>query len=282
MSTQSRAYTSRCYLPLQGQMGTFWNSSQTVGIIKCPGTELICFSSCWAAGPMFVTPKRYVALEEVWGRMALSLAFCKLTFRKEYQKGVLLAMPAVREIPEYYFFTLLYSRDLYPAWSTEREINMNLPTCFITPGAQKHSWYLLVPLTSPCAATDPYLQTKNICVGMLSTLFDPFLWTPQSGIVLGAAEKTILLALLGVFLFLACNRKYFTWDLFSSATIELWSCSFVVVDLLYQLKELSKHTSFVNLTNGKKEKRTNPTSQDAKKMTFIFSLVHFQTCKHLC
>lgn len=152
---------------------------------------------------------------------------------------------------------------------------MNLPTCFITPGAQKHSWYLLVPLTSPCAATDPYLQTKNICVGMLSTLFDPFLWTPQSGIVLGAAEKTILLALLGVFLFLACNRKYFTWDLFSSATIELWSCSFVVVDLLYQLKELSKHTSFVNLTNGKKEKRTNPTSQDAKKMTFIFSLVHF-------
>lgn len=108
-----------------------------------------------------------------------------------------------------------------------------------------------------------------------------FLWTPQFGTVLCAAEKTSLLALLGGFLFLDCNRKYFVWDLFSSTTTELW-CSFVVVDLLYQLKELSKHTLFVNLANGKKEKRTNPTSQDAKKMTSIFSLVHFQTCKHLC
>lgn len=159
---------------------------------------------------------------------------------------------------------------------------MNLPTCLITPGAQKHSWYLLMPLTSPYATADPYLQTKHICVGILSILFDPFLWTPQSGIVLSAAEKTSLLALLGVFLFLACDIKYFIWDLFSSTTTELWSCSFIVVDLPYQLKELSKHTSFIYPTNEKKEKRTNPASQDAKKMSSIFSLVHFQTCKHLC
>lgn len=98
---------------------------------------------------------------------------------------------------------------------------------------------------------------------MLSSLFDPFLQTSQSEIVLGAAEKTSLLALLGIFSFLACNRKYFIWDLFSSTTTELGICSSVVVDLLYQLKELSEHTSFVNLTNEKKEKRADPASQDA-------------------
>lgn len=125
-------------------------------------------------------------------------------------------------------------------------------------------------------------KLKTTVGGILSILFDPFLWKPQSGTVLGAAEKTSLLALLVVFLILACNRKYLIWDLFSSTTTELGSCSAVVVVLLYQLKELSKHTSFVNLTNEKKEKRTNPASQDAKKMTSIFSLVHFETCKHLC
>lgn len=52
---------------------------------------------------------------------------------------------------------------------------MNLSTCLITPGAQKHSWYFLMPLTSPCATAEPYLQTENICGGMLSTLFDPLL-----------------------------------------------------------------------------------------------------------
>lgn len=86
---------------------------------------------------------------------------------------------------------------------------------------QKHSWYLLMSLTSPCAVAEPYLQTENVCVGILSTIFGPFLWTPQFGIVLCAAKKTDLLAFAGVFLFLDCNRKYFVWDLFSSTTTEL-------------------------------------------------------------
>lgn len=150
----------------------------------------------------------------------------------------------------------------------------------ITPGAQD-SWYLCVPPTSPPAAAELHLQTKNVCVRILSTIFGPFLWSLQFGMVLCAVRKTNLPATLGVFLFLDCNRKYFVLGLFSSTTTKPW-CSFVVVDLLYQLKELNKHTLFVNLANGKKEKRTNPTSQDAKKMTSIFSLVHFQTCKHLC
>lgn len=158
---------------------------------------------------------------------------------------------------------------------------MSLPICLITPRAQKHSWYLCMLLAPPCEAAEPYCLTRNVCVGILSTIFGPFLWTPQFGI-LPCAAKTNLLTLLGIFLFLDCYRKYFIWDLFSFTTTELWSCSFVVVDLLHQLKELSKHALFVNLANGKKEKRTNPTSQDAKKITSIFSLVHFQTCKHLC
>lgn len=51
-----------------------------------PGAERICLSSCWAARTVFVAPERCAALEGVRGRTALSLAACKPTFRKEYQK----------------------------------------------------------------------------------------------------------------------------------------------------------------------------------------------------
>lgn len=84
--------------------------------------------------------------------------------------------------------------------------------------AQKHSWYFQMPLISPHAAAESYLQTKNFSVGTLISISGPLLWIPQFGIVLCVAEETNLLAILGGFLFLYCNRKYFVWDLFSSTT----------------------------------------------------------------
>lgn len=171
-----------------------------------------------------------------------------------------------------------FQGSVYPTWHTQGEINMNHPTCHITPGAQKHSWYLYKPLAFPCAAAEPYLQNQNVFVGILSTTICLLLWTPQDGAVLCVAKKINFQALLGLFLLLVSIRKYFLWDFFSSTTTEWW-CSSVV--LLYQLEKLSKSVLFVNLARGKKAKRTNPASQDAKKMTSIFSLVHFQTCKHL-
>lgn len=174
-----------------------------------------------------------------------------------------------------------FQGSVYPTWHTQGEINMNHPTCLITPGAQKHSWYLYMPLVFPCAAAEPCLQTQDVYGGKLSTFTCPLLWTPPAGLVLCVAKKTNLQALLGPLLFSVCIRKYFLWDFFSSTITEWWYSSVVVV-LLYQLEELSRSVLFVDLTHRKKAERTNPASQDAKKMTSIFSLVHFQTCKHLC
>jgi len=56
-----------------------------MGMIRCPGAELLCLSSCCTAGTVFMAPERCAALEEVERRMAVSLAFCKPTFRKEYK-----------------------------------------------------------------------------------------------------------------------------------------------------------------------------------------------------
>lgn len=115
-----------------------------------------------------------------------------------------------------------------------------------------------MPLTSPCATADPYLQTENICGGIPSILFDPFLWTPQSGTVLGAAEKTSLLALLIVFFIFGLQQKIFDLGfvfLYHHRTRKLLCCCCSSVSV-----EGIKQTHFICQPEKWKEREKNKPS----------------------